>query len=189
MARWRRAYVAPAPAFDVTSAGERDFAELAALGAPLEICCAAVCALAHAEGDLAWTTAPVRHYLAASVLLDHCVDWRQDSAVGRPNLYTRTLLGAEDVHLTPHERTQRMLAAMLESPAVEAYLERVIEQLRLGAVRAAELGCWGFTSYLEAKINAVEAGRSAHQQGVEQMLAHAYRSVFTHLGIPPHEWS
>jgi hypothetical protein len=126
---------------DALHADDDEILSLAHIGSPLQIGVAAVCAFAHQERELARLTLPVRRYLAATVLLDHMADWREDVGDGRPNLFVRALLGSASPPGPVQAIRRQMAEAMLEPQRAQAFLERVIGQLRLavGDCRRASL--------------------------------------------------
>jgi hypothetical protein len=123
---------------DVLHATRTEIQELKLLGAPLQICLAAVCALAGEENQLDGLAAPVGSYLVASVLIDHMSDWGDDLAGGRPNLFVRALLG-EQLPVSPIDESKRRMAeAMLDPKRLETYLDLALGEIR-DAISASRL--------------------------------------------------
>jgi len=165
---------------DVLDANHEGLQGLARLGAPLQICVAAVCALAGQEEHLARLAAPVNSYLVASVLIDHLCDWREDLRAGRPNLLVRSLLGEQMPGIPIDESQLRMAEAMLQPGRVNTYLKLAAGELRdaISASRRERLD--GLADYLglfeeETRQTAdylVGEIRSLLRQAAEMLFSH-----------------
>lgn len=134
---WRSAGT-QALSVDVFRATHTEIHGLRLLGAPLQICLAAVCALAGEENQFDRLAAPINSYLVASVLIDHMSDWGDDLAGGRPNLFVRALMGEQLPVSRIDESKRRMAEAMLDPRRSEAYLDLALGEIR-DAISASRL--------------------------------------------------
>jgi hypothetical protein len=137
LAEWRSAGI-QALSVDAFRATHTEIQGLRLLGAPLQICIAAVCALAGEENQFDRLAAPINNYLVASVLIDHMSDWGDDLAGGRPNLFVRTLLGDQPPVSRIDESKRRMAEAMLDQGRLGTYLGLALGELR-DAISASRL--------------------------------------------------
>jgi hypothetical protein len=153
--------------------------QLADIGAPLMIGCAAVCVLSGALGELEKLEAPVRHYLAAAVLYDHLKDWQADLAAGRSNVFVRWMLHAEAGAAIGVDPLTGMYAALTDVRQVELYTGLVLDQLVKGIDRARAVGMEGFADHLQG-LHA-EASESALSMvaGMEALLTQAHAILFS----------
>lgn len=164
---------------DVLHTTHAEIQDLKLLGAPLQICIAAVCALAGEENQFDRLAAPVSSYLVASVLIDHMSDWADDLAGGRPNLFVRALLGEQPPITQIDESKRRIAEAMLQPSRFETYLDLALGELREAISGSRREGLDPLTEYL-CQLEQETREAADHLVGsIQTLLRRAAELVFS----------
>jgi hypothetical protein len=164
---------------DVLHATHAEMQSLKLLGAPLQICIAAVCALASEENQLERLASPVGSCLVASVLLDHMSDWRDDLAGGRPNLFVRALLGEQPPRTEIDESLRRMAEAMLQTERVQTYLNLATGELQVAISASRRERLDDLTEYLCLLEEEVRQAADHLVGGIRSLLRQAAELIFS----------
>jgi hypothetical protein len=141
MATWRRAVAdrtSSGATPDIPLSGERDPMTLADCGAPLKICCVAVCSLSSSMWALPSLLDAIDHWLVALVLMDHAHDWVEDLAAGR---YNALVAHVGQVPSADKLDTRYAVAeGILLGDAMQSYHATVARHLGMAAEQAEAVG-------------------------------------------------
>jgi hypothetical protein len=145
--RWESAILPDAKSAPLQSS---ELDELAAVGAPLYIVCAAAHALNPHVMPLKTLLQPVRGYLAAAVLYDHMKDWSSDLIAGRKNIFIQTMTGEDPEGVEVDGLAARVRTEFIDQENIWQYCEQIWESLDQAAVSAQAIGLSQFAQHLVA---------------------------------------
>jgi hypothetical protein len=170
MDRWRAAGESRYGKLNVLTMPPDQRDQLADIGAPLLISCAACVTLQPEAHDLDTLTAPVRHYLTAAVLFDHLKDWQADLSARRVNLFIRTMLDHR-VDTLDQEATQRAIyGSLIRGDELTRYIELVVHELIQGAELAHHLGLRPLRMHLLALASEARESGERMQRGIQNYI-------------------
>lgn len=109
--------------------------QLAMRGAPLKISAFAICLLMEREREFAAIARCLDHALAAMVLYDSVIDWRDDLAAGRWNPFVEAAGAQVEV-------------ALMTTDVVTTHFRLIGDELDRAAMLASELGVRGLNEHL-----------------------------------------
>jgi hypothetical protein len=112
---------------------------LAQRGAPTKIAALAVCLLACRPEAFPVLDECLDHGMAAKVLYDDVMDWREDLAAGRWNAFVDTLSTEPQTARRRRSNRDAVLEAMLTSDAIPIYFARINEESLQAATLSEQL--------------------------------------------------
>lgn len=127
---------------------DRDFALLAERGAPLEICCAAACALAGRPRALRFVARIIDDLLVACVLLDHVYDWALDLKAGRYNTFVAYCSDLAQSEPNSESNREAVLKTLFAGDGGRPYLGCIHKYLDKASNGAASLRCDGLVEFI-----------------------------------------
>jgi len=127
---------------------EADLRGLGERGAPLMICAAAVCLLARQEGLIPSFEAMLGHLLTGAVLLDHALDWSDDLAAGRYNVFVAYASALPQTFAYKGANRRAVAEELMVGNAARPYFRLIGRELQVATDASCAAGVTGLTDYL-----------------------------------------
>jgi len=127
---------------------DSDFLQLAERGAPLEICCAAACALAGRPRALRSVAQVIDELLVACVLLDHVYDWAVDLKAGRYNAFVAYCSDLAQCGPNRESNREAVLKELYAGDVGRSYLACIQQYLGKASNGAATIRCGGLVEFI-----------------------------------------
>lgn len=182
LAQWANAiYVSNrSPERGYRSLRQNNFRSLAQLGAPLKICCVAICSLSNQELAMHDLLLSIDHYVISAILLDHFKDWQDDVRANRYNLFVDHItLGLEELR-TGEGLRQHVLQAILNSEELSQYFTMILKHAQVAKLYASKVPCIELEQHLNSFHQQVFVYGDRLNEGIENVLLRAGQQFFGH---------
>lgn len=153
-------------------------ARLSWRGAPLKIGVLAVCLLAGCDHRLPSLTRALDRAMLALVLLDHFIDWEEDLAMGRANVYVAHVSPGPQNEMHVNEHRLMVMQKTLDTHGNDVYFEAIAICLADALTYAEPTACPQLCAHLHALKLQVEQYAQTQDRNARALLRAAAALMF-----------
>lgn len=147
-------------------------------GAPLKIGVLAVCLLAGCDHRLPNLTRALDRAMLALVLLDHFIDWEDDLAMSRANVYVAHVSPGPQNEMHVNEHRLRVMQKTLDTHGNDVYFEAIAICLADALAYAEQTACPKLCSHVRALTHQVEQYAQTQDRTASALLRAAAALMF-----------